>query len=100
MNNNSKLCSVISYITWIGWIIALLIRDKEDALVRRHLNQALILNIISSVAGIIGKGGGFLSLLTGLVGLGCFILAIMGIVRAVNLSEEPLPLVGGIELIK
>ena len=30
----------------------------------------------------------------------CLVLAIMGIVRAAKLSEEPLPIIGGVELIR
>ena len=41
MYKNTKLCSVISYITWVGFIIAFLIRDQEDEMVKHHLNQAL-----------------------------------------------------------
>ncbi|MBR4529743.1 MAG: hypothetical protein IKO80_05630 [Lachnospiraceae bacterium] len=100
MNENSKLFAIISYITWIGFIVALVARDKNDSLVRRHLNNALILNIISTVAGLVGQIGGILSILGGIVGIACFVFMIIGIVRAAQASEEPLPVIGGIELIK
>ena len=29
-NNRARRVAVLSYITWIGWIIAFLIRDKYD----------------------------------------------------------------------
>ena len=38
MYRHSRLFSVISYITWIGWVIALALRDKGDPLVHRHIN--------------------------------------------------------------
>ena len=48
MYRHSKLYAVISYITWIGFIIAMVARDPADPLVRRHLNQALIINLIKA----------------------------------------------------
>ena len=36
-----KTAKIVSYITWIGWLIVLLIDAKEDAGVKQHLNQAL-----------------------------------------------------------
>ena len=100
MYQNTKLCSVISYITWIGWFVALVIRDKRDELVRHHLNQALVLNIISIVSGFLAKRSIFLLSAAGsIISLGVFVFAIMGIIRAVNLSDEPLPLIGSIRLL-
>ncbi|MBR5756215.1 MAG: hypothetical protein IKX96_01520 [Firmicutes bacterium] len=98
MYKNTKLYSVISYITWIGWVIALLLRDKEDPIVRRHVNQALILNIGATIGSAIGKMGGIFGTIGGVIGLICLVLTIMGIVRAFKLSEEPLPIIGEWEL--
>jgi uncharacterized membrane protein len=100
MYKNSKLLSVLSYFFWVGWIIALLTREKDDTLVRRHLNQALVLNIVETLIGYVQRMGGLLRAASGIVGFACFVLFIMGIVRAVKLSEEPLPLIGELELIQ
>lgn len=96
MNNHSKLYAVISYITWIGWLIAFIKHDKDDALVRRHLNQALVLNVIETVGGFISRLGGIFSLIGEIIDIACLVLFIMGIVRAAKLSAEPLPLIGEI----
>ena len=58
MENYSKLYSVLSYITWIGWIFAFLQADREDPLVRQHLNQSLVINIASILAYILTGFGG------------------------------------------
>ena len=100
MYQHSKLYSIISYITWVGWAVALLLRDKEDPLVRRHLNQALVLNIVEILAGYITRRGGVIGTVGDVLDIACFVLVIMGIVRAAKLSEEPLPLIGGLDLIK
>ncbi|MBR1758515.1 MAG: hypothetical protein IJ744_07305 [Lachnospiraceae bacterium] len=99
MNKNSKLFSVVGYLTWIGWFIALLARDKSDTLVRRHLNQALVLNVISMVATVLTRLGGILAVIGDVIAIATFVLAIMGIIRAFQMREDPLPLVGGIDVI-
>ena len=101
MNKHTKLYSVISYITWIGWLIALFARDKDDEMVKQHLNQGLVLNLVTLVTSIITRyvSNGVIASVCGIIDLAAFILCIMGIVRAVKLSDQPLPLVGGIKLI-
>ena len=100
MYKHTKLCSVISYITWIGWIIAFILRDKRDPVARQHVNQALNLNII----GILVSAGNridssIINWVAGIIALIALILTIWGIVRAVKESVEPLPLVGNLRLI-
>ena len=52
-NNNSRLASILAYLTIIGWVIAYFIRDKEDAGVRQHLNQAIVAAIGEIIGGIL-----------------------------------------------
>ncbi len=95
----SKGLAVLSYITWIGWLIALLARNKEDALVKQHLNQALVLNLISTVCSILTRLGSVFTYVAGIVELAAFVFCIWGIVRAIKGSAEPLPLIGELRLI-
>ena len=94
MYKNSKLFAVLSYITWIGFVVSFLLRDRNDTLVRRHLNQALIINLIGTVGTILTRAGGILATGGSILGIACFVLSIMGIVRALRMSEEPLPYIG------
>ena len=94
MYKNSKLFAVISYITWVGFVISFLMRDREDTLVRRHLNQALIINLIGTVGTFLTRVGGFFAIGGDILGIACLVLSIMGIVRAFKMSEEPLPYIG------
>jgi len=100
MNQRSKGLAIASYITWIGWLIAFFCRDKNDPLVRCHLNQALILNIIATVGSIIGRLGGIFRIVYLVVDLAVLAMMIMGVIRASKGSDEPLPVVGGITLIQ
>ncbi|MBR4895524.1 MAG: DUF4870 domain-containing protein [Clostridia bacterium] len=98
-NNNSKLASILAYLTIIGWVIAYLIRDKEDAGVRQHLNQALVTAIAQIVAGILQ-----VIPIIGIVGIviqiAAWILALWGLIRAIMGNNEPMPIIGGISLVK
>ena len=98
-NNKSKLPAILAYITWIGWIIAFLIRDKNDRFTTLHLNQAIaaaLLEIVGSVLAPIPVIG---ILATVLLVAGA-VLAIWGLIRAVQGNDKPLPYIGGISIIK
>ena len=101
MNTHTKLYSVISYITWIGWLLAFYLRDKSDNITRRHVNQALMLNICNTVIGVINTivGGGIISNILSIISLVLFVFLIIGIVRAFKMSDKPLPVIGEINII-
>ena len=99
MKKNSRNLAIVSYITWIGWLIAFFMRDKDDALVRRHLNQALIINLIATAAGIIGRLGGIFRTVYFVVDLAMLALGIIGILRAAKSDDAPLPIIGNFTLI-
>ena len=98
MYRHSRLFSVISYITWIGFAIAVIARDPADPLVRRHLNQALLINILSTVSNILGRMRLF-SFASNILGIVCLVFLLMGIYRAIRMDSRPLPFIGEIELI-
>ena len=100
MYQNSKLYAVISYITWIGWIIALVKRDPADPLVRRHINQALCLNVMASAATLLSRFGSAIGMIGNILDVLVLILSIWGLIRAAQGNEEPLPIVGQFEAIK
>ena len=99
MNSRSNAAAVLSYITWVGFIIAFITGDKTDSFTMHHINQALVLNI----AGIIG---GFLAVIpllgwitAGVISIMVFVLECMGVYRAATWNMEPLPIIGEIHLI-
>ncbi len=100
MTENTKKFSIITYITLIGWIIAFVNRDTNDDIMMQHINQSfvilvgqIIINLITNLA-----GSGIISTILFVVSLGLLVLWIMGLVRAVKMNGEPLPLVGSIKL--
>ena len=97
--NNSRTVAVASYITWVGWIIAFLIRDKTDGFVAHHLNQALVINLLKIAGGLCAALPHVGHSISGVVGVGAFVLIIMGIYRAAHWNSDPLPLVGELHLI-
>ncbi len=104
---NARTAGIVSYITWVGWIIALIMGDQDDEFVKHHLNQALILNICATVCSAISGIFALIPIIRvlgaivfGLIGLVIFIMAIAGIISAANNSTNPLPVVGEIKLMK
>ncbi len=99
MANNRNVIALISYITWIGFFIALVMGDRSDRFIAHHLNQALVLNIASIVGGVLTVIPILGGMASGIVSMAVFVLDIMGIMRAYGGSTDPLPIVGDIHLI-
>ncbi len=95
---NNMVMGIIAYILFFIPLLA----AKESPFAMYHANQGLTLflaALIVSVAGsIIPLLGWFIILPLGM--LGCLILAIIGIINAVNKKCQPLPLIGKYTLIK
>ena len=49
----NRVMGIVCYLTWIGWIVAAIVGDKEDTFVKFHLNQSLCLNIAALILGIL-----------------------------------------------
>lgn len=98
-NINSRTVAIISYITWIGWIIAFVIRDKADSFAAHHLNQALLINLLKLAGGLCVIVPGIGHMISAAAGIAAFVLLIMGIYRAAYWRTDPLPVIGDIRLI-
>lgn len=98
MNNNRNVVALISYITWVGFLIAIIMGDRSDRFIVHHLNQALVLNIASIVGGVLTVIPIIGGMASGIVSMAVFVLDIMGIVSAYRGSTDPLPLIGDIHL--
>lgn len=102
-NNGSsidrKTTGWLAYITWVGFLIAFLIGDKENA--KFHINQALVINIFSTIASVITSIDlWFFKIVGGLLSLFTFICWILGLVAAINDEEKEVPLIGQIKILK
>lgn len=87
--NDNKVMAILCY---LGWLILIPLIASKSRFVKFHANQGLILFI-----------AGFLSIIP-LVGwvisIVAFILAILGIINAVNGRAKQLPIIGKFSLIK
>jgi uncharacterized membrane protein len=91
---SARTIAIISYLTWIGFIIGLIIRKDADdpQFVTFHINQALVLNLFAML-GVIPIVGWIWSIVLVIFWFICFIGACQG-------QEKKAPLIGGIEIIK
>ena len=87
--NDNKVMAILCY---LGWLILIPLIASKSRFVKFHANQGLILFI-----------AGFLSLIPLLgwvISIIAFILAILGIVNAINGRAKQLPIIGKFSLIK
>ena len=101
--DQSKTFAIIGYIIPILFFLPLVTDSKDDPFAKYHANQQLVFLLywvigyfISSVLMIVLIG----ILLMPIVTIFGVVLMIMGIINAVNDKMKPLPLIGGITLIK
>ena len=88
---DKKITGILAYIGLIGWLIAYLAGDKEGA--KFHLNQGFVLWIASLICAIIPCLGWLCEVIL-------LVLMIMGIISAAKEEEKPLPIIGGINILK
>ena len=97
-DSNARLFSVLAYIG-ILWLVPLL-AAKDSKLAQFHANQGLVLFLFEIAVGIVwvipvlGWIIGFCGWIIGLI------LAITGIINASKGEMKPLPLIGGISILK
>ncbi len=102
---DAKTTGIVAYLTWIGFLVAYLAGDKEGA--KFHLNQALVLaiaglalSVIASITAFIPFIGWIISIVAGIADIVVLVLMIIGIINAANGEEKPLPIIGGIQILK
>lgn len=99
MSRNRNLIAAVSYITWIGFIIAFAVGDKNDSFIRHHLNQALVIDLAGLIGGVFAVIPLLGAVVAGVVNIAGFVLDIMGAFGAYSGSTDPLPVVGDIHII-
>lgn len=87
---DKRTTGIVAYITWIGLLVAFCAGDKDGA--KFHLNQALVI-FLFSLLGVIPCIGWIWEIFM----LVCWI---MGLIAAINEEEKPVPLIGGIQILK
>lgn len=99
---NTKLLSVLSYFTIIGWLISYFYSNSQnrDSLLKFHLNQSLgvfvcgiVFNILIYIVGMLVPS---IASVLSVIGLVFIVLLILGIINATGEKEKPLPIIGSI----
>ncbi len=87
---NAQTTSILAYITWIGFIVAVCAGDKEGA--KFHINQALVINLFAFL--------GFIPVLGWIWEIFVFVCWIMGLIYAIDQNEKEVPLIGKVHILK
>ena len=87
---DKKVTGIVAYLTWIGWLIALLAGDKEGA--KFHVNQALVIMLFSLIA--------IIPCIGWIWGIFMIVCWFIGLIAAINEEEKEVPLIGKIRILK
>ena len=87
---DKKTTGIVAYLTWIGWLIALLAGDKEGA--KFHINQALVILLFSLLS--------IIPCIGWIWGIFMIVCWFIGFIAAINEEEKLIPLLGNIRIIK
>ncbi len=84
---DGKAVAIISYITWIGLIIAIILNmDKKNDFAKWHIRQSLLIMIISLLT--------WIPFIGWIIGIALFIIWIIALIGAINGEQKPAPLIG------
>ena len=87
---DKKTTGIVAYLTWIGWLIALLAGDKEGA--KFHINPALVILLFSLLS--------IIPCIGWIWGIFMIVCWFIGFIAAINEEEKSIPLLGNIRIIK
>jgi uncharacterized membrane protein len=85
--------TTMAAIAYVLFFIPLLTDSKDDPFVKFHVKQSLVLLILSIFTSIL-SGIPYIGIIGWVLGLGIFVLWVIGIMNALNGSMTPVPLVG------
>lgn len=91
---DGKLIAIVSYITVIGTIIAFIMnQNKHNYFASFHIRQAIGIFIVGLLVNFISRYSNFDGL-NMILGIGVFILWIIGLIGAIRGEEKLVPLLG------
>jgi len=89
--DQSQLVAILSYITLIGWIVALVLNSqKKSSLGSFHIRQSLLIMLV----GIIGSFIFWIPLIGWALWILLVIMWVMGLVSAINKQEKEVMIIG------
>lgn len=94
-NNKAKNNTIMAILSYLGpLVIVSYVTAKDDAFVKFHIKQGLVVFSIEVGMWILGMIIWPLMIILGIINIGAFVLSIIGIMNVLNGKETPLPLVG------
>lgn len=87
---DKRTTSIVAYLTWIGFIVAICAGDKDGAIF--HVNQALVIMLFSLLA--------IIPCIGWIWGVFMIVCWFMGLIAAINQEENEVPIIGKIRLLK
>ncbi len=85
---NGKTIAIVSYITIIGWVIALLLNNNEkNSFASFHIRQSLGINLLAMVLS-------FIPVIGWILGIAVFIFWVIGLIAAISERSVPVPVIG------
>lgn len=102
---NNRIMGVLAY---LGLLVLIpLFAAKDSPFARFHCNQGIVLAVAEVVVGIAFRIlrklpliGWIFSIIAGLASVGMFVLAVLGIINAINGRAKELPIIGGIQILR
>lgn len=94
---DKRTTDIVAYITFLGWIVAFVAGEKEEA--KFHLNQALVVHLTFIVFVVLARIP-IIGIVAYLLQIAVLMLGIMGLVYAVREQDYEIPLLGCIKLFK
>lgn len=96
---DEKTTGIVSYLTWIGLLVVLIVRKEKTEYTSFHIRQSLGIMITSFIAGIIVYAlSAALGTIGGLIGwllyLAVFVMWIIGFIGAVQEQKKLVPFLG------
>ena len=89
-----KTTAIISYITWIGTIVAFIMNnDKKNSFAAFHIRQMIGLSLLS-LANVFIINQLLGAMITGAISIALFVLWIIGLIGAIQGEEKKIPLLG------
>ncbi len=94
-NNGTKNKTLMGVLSYLGpLVIVPYVTAKDDAFVKFHVKQGLVVFSIEVGMWVLGMIIWPLMIILGIINVAAFVLSIIGIVNVLNGKETPLPLVG------
>lgn len=109
VGSNDPIMGVLAYLGIL--VLVPLLASKDSDFVQYHAKQGLTLFVAEIALSVLYWIVGFITIATGGIGfllfpllglawIGILVLSIIGIVNVVNKKKAPLPIIGGIQLMK